>query len=50
MKTLKLEVESDSLIALEMALQEATRQLQNGCTSGDLRTEGIDTGWWEIEE
>ena len=32
------------------ALQEAIKQIENGYSSGDLRNEDIESGYWEITE
>lgn len=47
--TLELETKKDEK-EFVYALQEAIKQIENGYTSGDLRNEDIEEGFWEIYE
>lgn len=49
MRELKMQISAEDDLDLEMALDEALRQLRTGFTSGSLLSENVSAGWWEIK-
>lgn len=47
---IKLTAEADHAQSLPDALRHAAEQIEEGFTSGDLRTDGIEFGSWEVRD
>ncbi len=50
MRKFNLEIIAEDDLAVEYAVEHALKQVREGYTSGDLRNESVDSGYWELHD